>query len=324
MSTRQEWNHTPELPITVSPLWQWPPQPMRVLRWYIDGWFFLTINTGILALACLSYLWFSPTLETAQSLDPAWIALIFVRNLALITLVAGGLHLWFYRYAVQGTEKKYDPRPFPRQGRVFSFDHQLLDNMFWTIASGVTVWSGLEALIWWMMANGWAPVTTFSATPVWFVAFFFLIPIWESFYFYWIHRLLHTDLFYRFHALHHRNTDIGPWSGLSMHPVEHLLYFGTVVIHLFLPSHPLHLIFHLMFYAIYAVTTHTGFEGLWFRNQKRVHLGMFHHQMHHRYFEVNYGSLDVPWDKVFGSFHDGTPAGKEMMRERLRTRKRGT
>ena len=107
-----------------------------------------------------------------------------------------------------------------------------------------------------------------------------------------------------------------------MHPVEHLFYFGTVVVHLVLPSHPLHLIFHLMFYAIYAVTTHTGFEGLWFRNQKRVHLGMFHHQMHHRYFEVNYGSLDVPWDKVFGSFHDGTAEGKAMMRERLRTRKR--
>ncbi|MFC6636005.1 sterol desaturase family protein [Sulfitobacter sediminilitoris] len=134
--------------------------------------------------------------------------------------------------------------------------------------------------------------------------------------------MLHTNMFYRFHALHHRNTDIGPWSGLSMHPVEHLFYFGTVMIHLILPTHPVHLIFHLMFYGILAVTSHTGFEGLWFRNAKRLHLGNFHHQLHHRYFEVNYGNLDVPWDKLFGSFHDGTPEGKARMRERLAARKR--
>ncbi|WP_181522852.1 sterol desaturase family protein, partial [Pseudomonas aeruginosa] len=85
---------------------------------------------------------------------------------------------------------------------------------------------------------------------------------------------------------------------------------------------PVHLIFHLMFYAILAVTTHTGFEGLWFRNAKRVNLGMFHHQIHHRYFEVNYGNLDVPWDKLFGSFHDGTDEGKARMKARLAARNR--
>jgi sterol desaturase/sphingolipid hydroxylase (fatty acid hydroxylase superfamily) len=248
--------------------------------------------------------------------------LIFIRNFVLLLTVAGGLHLWFHTFAVQGNDKKYDPRPFPRKGRLFSFEAQIKDNMFWSLASGVTIWSGFEVLLWWALANGFAPMTTFSATPIWFIAFFFFIPVWESFYFYWIHRLLHSNLLYRFHALHHRNTDVGPWSGLSMHPVEHVMYFGTVIIHFVLPTHPVHLIFHLMFYALLAVTTHTGFEGLWFRNVKRVHLGMFHHQIHHRYFEVNYGNLDVPWDKLFGSFHDGTPEGKERMRARLRARKR--
>lgn len=320
--TRQEWNHAPDGPIAVSPLWQWPPKPLATLNWYADGWFFLTINMAILLLAFASYQWASPTLDQTQTLSISWILLILLRNLVLLSLVAGGLHLWFHSYAMQGTDKKYDPRPFPRTGRMFSFSSQLKDNMFWSLASGVTVWSLLEAVMWWALANGYAPATTFAATPIWFVAFFFLIPVWESFYFYWIHRLLHTNLLYRFHALHHRNTDIGPWSGLSMHPIEHILYFGTIIIHLVLPSHPVHVIFHLMFYALLAVTSHTGFEGLWFRNRKRVHLGMFHHQLHHRFFEVNYGNLDVPWDKLFGSFHDGTAAGKEMMRARLKARKR--
>lgn len=319
--SRAEWNHAPDGPIVVSPLWEWPPRPLAVLKWYADGWFPLTINLGILALAFLSWVLFSPALETTQNLG-VWVLGIWIRNAVIITLLAGGLHLWFHKYAAQGTEHKYDPRPFPRQGRMFSFSDQLKDNMFWTIASGVTVWSLFEAFGWWGHANGWLPQTTFAQTPIWFVAFFFLIPVWESFYFYWIHRLLHSDALYRYHALHHRNTDVGPWSGLSMHPVEHVMYFGTVLIHLVVPSSPVHVIFHLMFYALLAVTTHTGFEGLWFRNKKRVHLGMFHHQIHHRYFEVNYGNLDVPWDKLFGSFHDGTEAGKAMMRDRLKSRKR--
>lgn len=322
MSARQEWNYRPDGAIEVSPLWQWPPKPLAALKWYTDSWFFLTINMAILGLAFATWQVASPTLEVTARLAPGWIALIWVRNFVIVSVVAGTLHLWFHRYAVQGENLKYDPRPFPRKGRMFTLNDQVKDNMIWTLASGVTVWSLLEALIWWGLANGVVPSTSFAANPVWFVAFFFLIPIWESFYFYWIHRLLHTDLFYRFHALHHRNTDIGPWSGLSMHPVEHLFYFGTVIIHLVLPTHPVHLIFHLMFYGLLAITSHTGFEGLVFRNRKRMHLGNFHHQLHHRYFEVNYGNLDVPWDKLFGSFHDGTDAGKAAMKARLQARKR--
>lgn len=320
--TRREWNHEPDLPLQVSPLWQWPPKPLHVFKWYAGAWFFFTINMAILGLAFGSYFWLSPQLDQTLMWDFSWVSLIFLRNFVLFVIVAGGLHLWFHTYAVQGQGKKYDPRPFPRKGRMFSFNSQVLDNMFWSLASGVTIWSGFEVLLWWALSNGFAPLTTFAQTPVWFIAFFFFVPVWESFYFYWIHRLLHSNLLYRFHALHHRNTDVGPWSGLSMHPLEHLMFFGTVAIHFVLPTHPVHVIFHLMYYALYAVTTHTGFEGLWFRNLKRVHLGMFHHQIHHRYFEVNYGSLDVPWDKVFGSFHDGTPEGKARMKERLRSRKR--
>ena len=211
---------------------------------------------------------------------------------------------------------KFDPRPFPRNGRMFTFSSQLKDNMFWTIASGVTIWSGFEALLWWSMANGYAATITFQTNPIWFVVIFFAIPVWESFYFYWMHRFLHTDVMYRFHALHHRNSDIGPWSGLSMHPVEHLFYFGSVLVHFAIASHPVHIIFHLMFYGLLAITSHTGFEGVLFRNKKRLHLGNFHHQIRHRYFECNYGNLDVPWDKLFGSFHDGTLEADARIKER--------
>ncbi|PSL18371.1 C-5 sterol desaturase [Shimia abyssi] len=310
-----------QVPIPVNPLWQWPPDPRGVLRWYWSGWFPVSINLAIVSLACAVYLWAAPSLEQTGTLS-WWVLGIWARNLVLVVLVAQGLHWVFHAGGLQGGDKKYDPRPFPRQGRMFTFGDQFWDNVFWATASGVTIWSAYEVLIWWAMANGYAPVWTWSDGAVWFVAFFFLIPIWESLYFYWIHRVLHSDLFYRFHALHHRNTDVGPWSGLSMHPVEHVFYFGTALVHFVVPSHPIHLVAHLMFFGLYAITSHTGFEGLWAAGRKRVHLGNFHHQLHHRYFEVNYGTLEVPWDKFFGTFHDGTEAGKVMMKERLKTRSR--
>jgi sterol desaturase/sphingolipid hydroxylase (fatty acid hydroxylase superfamily) len=109
-----------------------------------------------------------------------------------------------------------------------------------------------------------------------------------------------------------------------MHPLEHVMYFGTALIHFVVPTHPVHVVAHLMFFGLYAITTHTGFEGLWSGGRKRVHLGNFHHQMHHRYFEVNYGTLEVPWDLLFGTFHDGSEAGKAQMQARLKTRTRRT
>ena len=315
------WNRTPEiLPLRVNPLFERPLNVTAVLKWYAGSWLPWSFNIILVGISFAALALSAPTLEAAQTLGP-WVFAIWARNLILTVLIAHSLHLIFHRHQLQGLDKKYDPRPFPRKGGMFTFGAQLTDNMIWTLGSGVTIWSLFEVLIWWSMANGYAPLASFDATPVWFIAIFFLIPIWESFYFYWIHRLLHTPLFYRFHALHHRNTDIGPWSGLSMHPVEHLFYFGTALIHFLVPTHPVHLIFHLAFYGLYAIITHTGFEGFWAGGRKRVHLGNFHHQMHHRYFEVNYGTLEMPWDVFFGTFHDGSENGQAMMKKRLKKSK---
>ncbi len=321
---RSEWNHRPDtLPLQVNPLFRWPLRPVAVVRWYWESWFPLTQNLLLVGLACVAWAMTGPVLEEAAS-PGWWIAGIWLRNFVLAGVLAQSLHFIFHSGALQGGDHKYDPRPFPREGRMFTFRSQYWDNVFWTLASGVTVWSLWEALIWWAMANGYAPVWSWADGGVWFLAVFLLIPVWESFYFYWMHRLLHTDLFYRFHALHHRNTDVGPWSGLSMHPFEHVMYFGTALIHFVVPTHPVHVVAHLMFFGLYAITTHTGFEGLWSGGRKRVHLGNFHHQMHHRYFEVNYGTLEVPWDLLFGTFHDGSEAGKAQMQARLKTRTRRT
>ena len=52
-------------------------------------------------------------------------------------------------------------------------------------------------------------------------------------------------------------------------------------------------------------------------NSRRVLVGHFHHQLHHRYFECNYGSVDFPLDVWFGTFHDGTVDARRRLKERL-------
>ena len=311
------WNHMPDVPVLVSPLFRRPLRPLDVLRWFWHSWFLISERLIIVGIALASWTWLQPPLEVMR--DPGWqpIASMFARNLALMTLVAGGLHLWFYTFTKQGQRLRYDARPLMKNGRQFTFRGQIRDNIFWTLASGVTVWTAYEVLLLWAMANGYAPILTFAAHPIWFVALFFLIPIWESFYFYWIHRTLHIPFLYRHvHALHHRNINVGPWSGLSMHPVEHVIFLGSVLIHFIVAAHPVHILYHLQYYALTAATTHCGFEGMLVKDRNRLRLGTFHHQMHHRYFECNYGSLEIPWDKLFGSFHDGTGAAHGRIAER--------
>ena len=191
------------------------------------------------------------------------------------------------------------------------------DNMFWSLTSGVIFWTAYEVLIFWAMGNGYAPILTPAANPIIFTIWFLLTPLWISFHFYWIHRLLHYRPLYRFfHSVHHRNVNVGPWSGLSMHPGEHLLFFSSMLIHFAIPTHPLHVLFHIQHQALQAVSSHTGYESLLVKDKKTLDLGTFHHQMHHRYFEVNYGTLEIPWDKWFGTFHDGSIESHEKLRSR--------
>ena len=315
----RQWLHRPAVPIGTSPLFAWPPDPMRIGRWFADRWFGIAENSIVLAIALVCWRWLQPPLDEMRQIEAGWVFWLLVRNLALMTLVAGGLHLYFHALRAQGKRLKYDPRDLGSRGRAFTFGSQTGDNVFWTLASGVPVWTGYEAGMLWAMANGYAPVVTFSGNPVWFVLLIGLTPLWISFHFYWIHRLLHWPPLYRLaHSLHHRNTNVGPWSGLSMHPVEHVLFFSSVLIHLVVPAHAVHILFHLQHQALTAATSHTGFEGLLVKDRNRLALGTFHHQMHHRYFECNYGNLEVPWDRWFGSFHDGTEEAHARMKAHRR------
>ena len=173
----------------------------------------------------------------------------------------------------------------------------------------------------WALANGYAPMLTLPDDIGWLILMILLLPAWETLHFFLIHRLIHwPPLYRRVHSLHHRNTNVGPWSGMSMHPLEHLIYLSTVLIHFVVPANPLLIIFHLQYFALSAATTHTGYQGLVVRGRLVLPLGTYHHQLHHRYFECNYGGLEIPLDQWTGNFHDGTAESHQQFLARRRSR----
>ena len=312
----------PATPITPPPLFVWPPRPDRALGFLfgIPG-YFLPLNGLYMLLAIVTWFALTPDLARMTTLEPGWIGGIYLRNLAFTIFVFGGLHLRFYTLGRQGTRYMLNRRSPTGDGRQFLFGNQVRENMFWTLVSGVGIWTAYEVLTLWAFANGFIPMLDWNTHPVWFVLLFCAIPLIRDAHFYLVHRLLHTRWLYRpVHALHHKNVDIGPWSGMSMHPVEHLLYLSGVLLHWVVLSHPLHAIFHLQQTGLAPALGHVGFHKLETKEGKVFPIGQrLFHFLHHRSFECNYGGDGtVPIDKWFGSWHDGTEAGEAHIRERRR------
>lgn len=139
-----------------------------------------------------------------------WIVGILVINLTLMLCWAGGLHLFFYRYGKQGEVLRFSVNTMENHTK-FTFDDQVWDNMFWTLARGVPIWTVYECGLPWMLAQDLIPSNDWRTGPVWFVALFILIPFWDSSHFFVVHRLPHSKWMYKYcHGVHHRNIHVEP------------------------------------------------------------------------------------------------------------------
>ena len=310
---RGEWRSG--RPAFLSPLFNWPTTPAKVLRWmfgipgYLVPWFLF-----YMVVVTLSYLYFTPAMTRMEQFSPGWMAEILTRNSVLMILFTGAFHIWLYRWRKQGRRAKYNGSWPAENKRLFLFNDQVKDNMFWSMM-GVITWSGYECGFWWAYANATLPFIDLHSNPVWFVVWMLFIPFWRNFHFYWIHRLIHwKPLYDHVHYLHHKNINVGPWSGMAMHPVEHLIYFSSMLIHVIVPSHPAHMMFNGIQTGLGPALSHSGFDEIMLGDEKALRNDRLMHYLHHRHHNVNFGEDNMPLDKWFGSFHDGTPEAEEKFR----------
>jgi sterol desaturase/sphingolipid hydroxylase (fatty acid hydroxylase superfamily) len=320
--SRGEWQPS-ELP-KPSPLFSIPWRPWKVLKYlFAPEGLLWPWNLFFAGLAVVAWLWFTPSMATMATFQVGWIAELYARNVVIVILVAGGFQLRLYTTRGQGQAFKYTSKWLARGDSSFLFKSQLWDNVFWSLGSGCIIWTAWEVVTLWAMARGIIPTVDFSAHPVYCVLIMVAVVFLRQLHFYWVHRLIHWKPLYKIsHYLHHKNINIGPWSGLSMHPLEHLLYFSGALFHWIIPSPPVAAIFHLLHAGATPALGHTGFHKMVVgKEEKGIMADNYFHYLHHRYFTVNFGTEVVPLDKWFGSFHDGSPeAHKAMMARRKAAR----
>lgn len=316
---RKIWHYTPTLPIEQAAYFERPVTLKRVGSYLISVWKPTGLRFLILLVAVLAWTWFTPDIQRAVSFQWDWMLEILLRNFCIMLLVAGGLHLFLYTFRRQGDDLRYDTRAAVKKKEVFHFNDQVRDNMFWTIVGSVPIGTLWECVLLWCFANGHIDLIEFMDSPLWFIGLFLIIPIWSGFHFYWYHRMLHIKPLYRsIHHWHHKNVNTGPWSGHAMHPLEHFLLFSDLLLYFLIACHPIHVIFNAMLHTIGGPTSHCGYHEVRLTSRFRLQLGDFMHQLHHRFIDCNYGTHEDPWDKIFGSFHNGTTVADRYINERRR------
>ena len=312
--------YQPPDPIKMPPMYAWPPRPIESVVWLIQS-FLYPWGFFFIGLAIVTWKYLTPSMETMATLEPGWIALIWLRNAGLLTIVAGSLHWRLYIRKSQDKRFKFDSRWPTRNSKQFTFGDQVTDNMFWSLASGCTMWTSYEALTLWAYASGILQTISWIDAPIYLSIMMLAVFFWSTLHFEFAHRPLHWPPLYKVaHALHHRNVNTGPWTGISMHPIEHLFYFSQFLLWWVIPVHPVVIILSGLYQGISPAISHCGFEKVELSKNMNWASGTHFHTLHHQHFEVNYGNLLTPTDKLFNTWHDGTPAAQAALVHRRRER----
>jgi sterol desaturase/sphingolipid hydroxylase (fatty acid hydroxylase superfamily) len=258
--------------------------------------FFFSPNLVWFLITLSAYIVFPYDMESAaKGFAFHWVA----KRVAVIFAVASVYYgfFWWALYIQGLAERKYKPGCYPTMGNMV---HNL---WYWSL--GVLQWSLSDVAMTRLWASGAVPYVSDAevfSSPTQFlilVATVLAIPLWRDTHFYFVHRFSHIRAVYKYvHSLHHRNTDPEPFSGLTMHPVEHLVYYSNVIFPTILfPVSPLVYSFMFFHLGLAPACGHSGFEDHWHSDQ--------YHYIHHSKFECNYGSPASAWiDVFFGTFRE--------------------
>lgn len=266
--------------------------------WWIDlatgKFLFFSPNLVWLSIALVDYFLFPYDFQAAKSLKKLdW---VFIRFAVNFTITFGYFGFWHsVTYLFGWTDRPFHPSRQYKKSKVFH-------NMWYTFLGvfQLTIW---EAIFMHCYATNRLPFMSdeqaFSNpwNMTMFIFAFFWVPLYREFHFYFAHRFIHIKALYKYiHSLHHRNTDIEPFSGLCMHPVEHLYYYSCVGPSLLVFASPFAFMWNAVHLPISPAASHSGWEDHFQSDQ--------YHYLHHRFFECNYGTSGTPFDKMFGTFRD--------------------
>jgi len=270
------------------------------------------------SVAMLFYFWLYPSIIIeAKVLSVDWIANIITFNLCVEFILYGYWH-WM-------TQKspKMKPRKYNQEDPYINISDNLIREIIYTTLGWLQ--SSLLQIIFFHLcaSNKLSYEANFMDRPIFNVLSILFVTYWREFHFYWCHRMIHpwwdvknglaqgdigAFLYRHFHSLHHKSYNPGPFSGLSMHPVEHFFYYQCAYLPLFFKLHPLHFLYALYHANIAPIGGHDGYE---FPGGD----GGFH-WLHHSLFECNYGVPLINFDSLFGTYIEFDENYKKKLKDK--------
>lgn len=300
------------------PIFSWPPQPKAIAGVFFGFPGLLWPWPALyLALACIQWLLVGHPIAAGEVSLARFSALYAVNLVALIAFVLTFYYVLYVR-RVQGLKFKYSGQWPEKKNRRFLFASEMLEGILLSCISAVAIWTLYTFGLLWMYSEDMLLRASWSENPIWCVFVFLLFPFWANVHFYFTHRWLHGRALSRFHRVHHKAMDISPWSGLSMHPVEHLIYFSAVPIYvLMLPNDPILMMYYMVASALGPTTLHHGFAAVKLGKDRLMLTDHHHHYLHHQAGSTNFGATNlVPLDTWLKTDYQTAQRRKAMARTR--------
>eukprot|EP00038_Savillea_parva_P026013 m.50738 g.50738 ORF g.50738 m.50738 type:complete len:357 (+) comp7261_c0_seq1:112-1182(+) len=273
------------------------------------------------ALVCYTLFFADGSWETeCKQVAFPWVARVFAFNIACELVFVGFWHwLVYVGQCARGLKPfKFNPEnPYIKKedetvGFFTSSTGNLEREVFYTTLGWLQS-AALQCTFMWLWASGRLEFySNFFEYPVYSLLYLHFITYWREIHFYWCHRGIHpwfdrkrglldgdigAFLYRHVHSLHHKSYNPGPWSGLSMHPVEHFLYYSCAWVPLIFTAHPLHFLYCKFHADIAPIGGHDGYD-------EPSANGDFH-WLHHAFYECNYGvPFPIDFDKMFGTWVD--------------------
>jgi sterol desaturase/sphingolipid hydroxylase (fatty acid hydroxylase superfamily) len=192
------------------------------------------------------------------------------------------------------------------RGAATDFLYWFMVPLFLRIARALLLWAGVKLLFGGAEPN-FLPVRQY---PLWLQCV--LILLIQDVLLYMMHRIFHTRLAWKYHAVHHSPTVLDWMSTARFHPINYLFSFTFAdVAVLLMGFSPEALILLVPFNLIYSAMTHANLKWT-FGPLRYVFASPVFHRWHHTTekegIDKNFASTFPFLDLMFGTFY--MPAGK--------------
>lgn len=226
---------------------------------------------------------------------------LFLITLARYFLIAGGAYLLFYLVLGKSlANRSLHLKPLMSSSIKKDIELSVLSTVVFAICGAfmISEYSLGATLLY----------TDIYKYGLWYlVVSFIAVLVLQDTYFYFMHRMFHQPLIFKWmHYGHHRSGQPTPWSSSAFDfpeaIVQALFFVGVSFI---VPLHFITLVAALITMTVWAVFTHLGFEVLPSSSKSywigRWLIGSMHHSMHHSKYKVHYGLYFTFWDKLLGT-----------------------